>query len=624
MRAQSMTSARRNLVLVMAAVAALPCACSRSPVAAPPFEVVRTSPRLESGATPVLLNDALTIYFSAPIHPLSVTTDSVTLVDEAGHLVPGTLAVGSNWVTFQPIPPLSPTLDDGSFRPGAAYRLLLAGSPRPDAIRAADDRRLSSTRALPVRIARRDEAPPGLPAPLRPPGVDLPFLLRAPDAQFLQIPANAPRLQLHFTQPVLPPSAVPAAVDVMLLSELCPLVPRSVRVLTSRLDEFPGSTIEVDLGPRPRRADGSGEVVLGAGDVISITVRQGPQALLDLSGAAVLPGQQFWGVVAGDDLALIEWPQGGEVFEADGGMVPGFEVHQGAIRPRVRVEAGDGSLGVFRPRADLVLRPGVPFDRGDGTVVVSRGNEFPFQAIDIPADVHVVLDAGPGAIVLRSLADVRIRGRLSVRAPSAPLPAAPGQLVPVRDLIANTPASIVAAGNVLVDGPILAAAAAIPEHTPLLLASAGAIELAAPVPFHTLLAFEDAGLGGAEHTGVRGPRGQALLVPALFTYGVPDGADFAVRGVSPWRQLPADRDGGVIQLRGPAADLQVAWQVAPPDAVRSDRPDLAVGRVGRWNVAADRAVLGAAASSFLRFELSARAVSGRPLPRLDGLRLVSR
>jgi len=110
----------------------------------------------------------------------------------------------------------------------------------------------------------------------------------------------------------------------------------------------------------------------------------------------------------------------------------------------------------------------------------------------------------------------------------------------------------------------------------------------------------------------------------VFTYGVPVGADFPVRGVSPWRQLPGDRDGAVVHLRGAAADLQVSWQVAPPDAVRGDRPDLAVGRVGRWNVAADRSVLGAAASSFLRFELSARIISGRPLPRLDSLRLVSR
>jgi hypothetical protein len=213
---------------------------------------------------------------------------------------------------------------------------------------------------------------------------------------------------------------------------------------------------------------------------------------------------------------------------------------------------------------------------------------------------------------------------LSVRAPSAPLPAAPGQLLPVRDLIANTPASIVAAGDVHVLGPITAESAAIPEHTPLLVASAGSIELAATVPFHTLLAFEDAGHGGSERTGVRGPRGQALLVPAVFTYGVPVGADFPVRGVSPWHQLPGDRDGGVLQLRGAATELQVAWQVAPPDAVRGDRPDLAVGRVGRWNVATDRSVLAAAANSFVRFELSARATSGRPLPQLDGLRLVGR
>jgi hypothetical protein len=608
----------------MVAAAVLAASCSRSAIVPPPFEVERSSPRLDANAPPVLLNDALTVYFSAPVQPLSITSDSVTLVDEAGHLVPGSLDIGSNWVTFLPIAPLTPTLDDGSFRPGASYQLLLAGSPRPDAIRSADGRRLLTTRALPVRIAGRDEAPPGLPAPLRPPptGADLPFLLAATDPQFLQIPADSPRLQLHFTLPVLPQSAVPAAFDVLLLSELAPLVPRSVRVLTSRLDRFPGSTVEVDLGVRPRRADDRGTVALRVGDAVSITVKQGPQALRDLSGASVLPApHQFWGVVAGEDVALVEWPHADDGFEVDDGLVPGFEARRGSIRPRVREEAGDGSLGVFQPRADVVLRPGVPFDRGDGTVVVSTGNEFRFQAIDIPPGVQVILDAGPGAIRLRSLAAVRIRGSLVVRAPGVPLPVLPGQLLPVRELIENVPACIVAAGDIHVLGSVRAEAPALAEHTSLLLASAGAIELDAQLPFHTLLAFEDGG-GDATNSGIRGARGQALVVPTTFTYGVPAGAEFEVRGHLPWRQLPADHDGGVLQLRGASAGLQVAWQFAPPDAVRRDRPDLAVGRVGRWSPATDRTPIGVPASSFVRFEL--RATVGRQLPQLERLRLVAR
>ena len=147
------------------------------------------------------------------------------------------------------------------------------------------------------------------------------------------------------------------------------------------------------------------------------------------------------------------------------------------------------------------------------------------------------------------------------------------------------------------------------------------IELDAQLPFHTLLAFED-GVGEAANSSIRGARGQALVVPTTFTYGVPAGAEFEVRGHLPWRQLPADHDGGVLQLHGASAGLQVAWQFAPPDAVRRDRPDLAVGRVGRWSPATDRTLIGVPASSFVRFEL--RATVGRHLPQLERLRLVAR
>ena len=46
-----------------------------------------------------------------------------------------------------------------------------------------------------------------------------------------------------------------------------------------------------------------------------------------------------------------------------------------------------------RPQADITLRPGVPFDRGDGVLVQSVGADFPFLAIDIPAGVRVRVES---------------------------------------------------------------------------------------------------------------------------------------------------------------------------------------------------------------------------------------
>ena len=106
--------------------------CWQSGSEAAPLVVTRTSPALGDPAQPVLLNDALTVYFSEDLRHLSVTPDSVTVLDEQGHQVPGRLLARENWISFVPTPPMSANLDDGSFRPGARYRLQLAGHPRPE------------------------------------------------------------------------------------------------------------------------------------------------------------------------------------------------------------------------------------------------------------------------------------------------------------------------------------------------------------------------------------------------------------------------------------------------------------------------------------------------------------
>ena len=141
--------------------------------------------------------------------------------------------------------------------------MFVAGYPRHDAVRASDGRRLAAAVAFPVRVAGIDYRPVGLPAPLRPPMSELPFVLPPQYPPLQPVPANAPRLRLRFTLPVLPTTATADAFEVLLMrSPIETLMPRSVRVVPSRLpDDFPGSTVEIDLGGLMRQ-DGSGPVAL--------------------------------------------------------------------------------------------------------------------------------------------------------------------------------------------------------------------------------------------------------------------------------------------------------------------------------------------------------------------------
>ena len=594
-------------------------ACWQTEARPEPLTVDRTSPALGEGAAPVLLNDSLTIYFSEDISPMSVTSDSVVLLDDDGHRVAGHLQADGNWLVFRPDPPLSPELDDGTFRPGAHYRLVVSGYPRPDAVRTRDGRWLDRPAVFDVRVAELDQAPAGLPSVLRPPPTELPFLLRSTDLP-LQVAADAPRLRLHFTQPLLPTSVRAEAFAIQLLGEPpVALTPRSVRVVTSPFDDEPGSTVEIDLGALPKRGDGRRRR-LQDGDWISVEVR-GDRGLTDYAGQTPLPSTaQWWSVVPGRSLPLCEWPAGERAYPGKDGLLPGFEMRGLSIRPRVRVEAGNGSLGVFRPRRDVTLRPGQPFDRGDGQTVISDGSEFPFLAVDIPEGVRVTVDAQGGPVRLLACGGMRIGGDLRLIAPTASLPAGRFVTQPVRALAAAAPVALLAAGDIEVRGNIVTDTRVSESDTVLMVATCGRLALRGALPFQTVLVVEESpeGVGG----GIDGPRGQSLAYPASFTYGVAAGADFAVRAVLPWRQLPPHRDRGAVRIVEPSGELTMSWQATPADAMRADRPDLTAARMGRWQTTRDGEVLGVGAGAFVRFELQAAIRSGEAMPRLRELRLV--
>lgn len=613
-----MRTARRILLLTLTAAAA--AACWRSPPRARPFEVVRTSPALGSTDAPLLLNDSVTVYFSEPVQPLSVTEDSVTLVDDAGRRVPGSLRVGANWVTFEPEPPLAADLGDGSFRPGATYRLFVAGSPRPDALRATDGRLLAAPSTWQIRIAAEDQRPPGLVSLLRPLAVEMPFLLRTPDAP-QRVPVDVPRLLLHFTLPLLPTAVSPEAVTIRLLRNLAVLQPRGLRVVTSRLDQFPGSTLEIDLGSQPQMAKG-GNVALCDGDYLSVELTQGPSALTDYSGSPVLPGMaQWWSVVEGGSLCLAEWPSGETGYLGDDPLLPAFEVRGGLIRPRVRVEAGDGSLGVFRPQRDTRLCPGEAFDRGDGALVRSRGADFPFLAIDIAAGVTVTIDATKGPVRLLACGSVRIDGTVELIDDPVPLRVRRFE-AEATELLAEATIAVLAAGDVYLTGVVRSHPRAPTEASPLSVLCAGQMHLNGELPFHTLLAIESPPAG---NSAILGARGQAILAPpVVFTFGVAQGADIWVRGSTPWRQLPPDRDGGRVQLVDVQPGLAVAWQGAPVDPVAAGEPDRRVARHSQPQPVLDRDVIVTGSGTFVRFALAARVQDGAHVPTARELKLLDR
>lgn len=214
-------------------------ACWRSSPQSPPFVVARTSPALGPEDAPLLLNDSVTIYFTDAVQPLSVTEDWVILVDDAGRRVPGSLRVGANWVTFEPEPPLAADLGDGSFRPGSTYRLFVAGSPAPGCGSGRDGRRLAAPSTWQIRIADAGQRPAGFVSLLRPPAAEVPFQLLSTPYGAQLLPVDAPRLRLHFTLPLLPTAVTPDAVTIRLLRNLAVLRPRGLRVVTSRLDQFP-------------------------------------------------------------------------------------------------------------------------------------------------------------------------------------------------------------------------------------------------------------------------------------------------------------------------------------------------------------------------------------------------
>lgn len=625
------------LPAVAAALAALPAAgCWRStPPAAPVFTIHRVSPELGEGAAPLLLNDAITVYFSAPVDPMTVTGDSVAVLDAAGHRVPGRLGVEGSWVTFEPVPPVQPSLDDGSLQPDATYRFVVAGFPRSDGVRAADGRHLTAGITVPFRTAGRDVAHLGLPAPLQPVYSRLlPFALRDAEAAAIPpaIPADDPRLRLQFTLPILPTSVSSEAVEVWLLRnngfgavprrEHHRVVPRAVRVvhLPAAAGGYPGSMLEVDLGSTVRTLPGGELVALQPEDFVGVRLATGPAALQDYFGRPhqVPPDQvRYWSVVAGSAVAVARWPAlaADERIWSDADLAtPGFEITEaGTLRPLVRTEAGDGSLGVFRPRRATILAADRPFDRGDGTLVRGTGGLFAFRAIDVPAGVTVRIEARGRPVRLLAQGRIRIAGVLEIDGTAQVPDLRP--LADVSTVMDSAAVSLLGAGGIRIEGAVRAIGGE--GGASLALITAGALELDGPIPLDSILATERRGSD-------LGAVARCTPVRVRLTPGLPDGAERTATGYTSFVALPPSGAGGIVRIDPPDTDVRVAWQAVAADPVDRERPDADPGRRTPPRDVEDGQRIDAPIGSFVRMRCTARVRGGEPLPRLESIRLLDR
>jgi hypothetical protein len=594
-----------------------------------PFEVLRTSPPLGAHER-ILLNQEITVYFSGLVDPMAVSPDTVAVVDARGERVPGDLQPGSRSVTFVPRAPLQPDLLDGSLRPDTDYRLEIAGYPR-HAMRSLDGRILFSSFAQKFRTVPFDTRPLGLPSPLLPVVTSLPFLLTVSDA-IQPLASDQPRLQLHFTRPILPTSLNPEAFVIELMPrqpKLVRILPRQVRLLPTMtlFDEHPGCTVEIDLGHNVQVSDDGSFCQLEPGDVIGVTLAEGANALTDYGGQTVpMPRAfppQMWRVIPGGTLPLWEWPVDKEPgFAADPQLRPGFEVlRDGSVRPRVRVEAGNGSLGVFRPRVNTVLVPGVPFDRGDGTMVVSNGNQFPFLCIDVPAGIKVEVQArGPQPVQLLAVGGVRIAGTLVVGSSGVQLRRSPNVRMSASAIIDVVPVCVLAAGDIRITGSIERVVQAPTGSTSLALLTAGRIDGSGhEIPADTLFGLEPL-LGGSDE-----PRitriAQGEVIPVQLTVGLAPGTVLEVESATPWRAMPMDRDGAMVEVIDRDPGLRVLLQSVPPDPAQPGPPERRATPLPAPREVGDQDVVPFPHGAYVRFLLRAQVRAGEPLPTLRRIRL---
>jgi hypothetical protein len=612
------------------------------------MEVVRVVPNGGEDSAPLFLNHHVTVTFSLPLDPLSINADTVRILDADGLGVPGRLRIAAKSVTFEPNPPLTPSLDDGSFRPDAAYRLEVAGFPRANAVRAADGHVLEQTVVRAFRTVPRDATGLGYPSPLLPVmRGDETFRLRR--ELLPRVAADLGRLRVHFTLPPLPSTVTLQAFEVALVERRqpasrvsdagqdgrtaagdrdqaardaalrVPVLPlRAVRVLSSPepIDPFPGCTVELELADKG--------VLRGDGELLFLRLSDDPRHVVrDYLGRPPAEPPVPWVLVPVDPgmrtRLLDERFRDPAVLPRNADGRPGFVVdaERGRAVPQVRRAAGSGTLGAFRPQRSMVLRPGEPFDRGDGVLVRSDGDVFEFTSIHVPAGVTVTVAAGERVGVrLLACGGVAIAGELHVDAPPGDGYRAGERVLAEAMLLANRGLAVIAGGDLAVSGRIRQLRAAGPLDAALVLACGGEMSLEGAIPLRTVLALEPG-------RRARGVATDPIQVEVALAAGAVPGASVPVESWTRWYRLPADRSSSVDCIAlGLHPGVQVAVQIAPQDPLRADRPYQSADVLQQPQLLPLASPLLVPAGGFVRFLLRTNVRDGTELPSLAGIAVV--
>lgn len=618
---------RSRFLLMMLLVAS----CSRTNAKPEEFAVVRDSLSsqggVEAGPTrSVFLNEEIRIGFDGPVDPLSVTPDTVRVRDLGdGQLVRGRLSVSVRALTFAPLPPCSPNCDDGSFKPGRSYRIEVVGFPSTNGVRSNTGRllRRSFTREFTTVLASRE------PSPFLPVGVGDPRCERFELTFFEPVAAEVGTLRLHFNVPPHPATVTAAAFHLQRLNSGVEAVEiRAARVLPpsdqvagngefGRVSpSFPGCIVELQVAGR-----------LVPGRDLYLGLEHGSTGLRDYAGRPVLDfagDRERLPIVAvpvqpGDRLRVFEvgFRERMEFVTANPNAL-GFVAGDGTARPSCRNEAGSGRLGVLRPTRDLVIAAGVPFDRGDGTLVTCDSPSFEFHAIDIPVGVTVVLRASRPT-QLRARDSIRIAGSLVLdRTPLGTRACMDGEPMSAQELVEGSGVALIAGGDVTVSGSVVRdAGPGDRTGAPFAVLCGGRARLFGRIPAGCVLAPENLVLEGAAAL--------AKIVRAPLTRAAPPGAATVAEAWTPWLPLPRGRTrADEVRIEGLVGKLAVAVQLAPPNPLDASRPVEDESCMTQPLPLPLTVPLEWTPGSHVRFLLRAELAPGQPLPEIAGIAFLSR
>lgn len=594
-------------------------ACAdRRPAAPAEFAVARVRPA-EGGD--VFVNQRLTVYFNEPVDALSVTPDTVRVLDRDGHPVKlDRLEVGSQVVTVHPRTPLTASLDDGSFAPGGRYLLEVVGYPHVNAVRSRTGRILARGIHVPLAVVPI-AGTPEYPRPLLPVGMgNEPFTLDP--TRRLEVQVDSAVLRLHFTLPPYPPSVRPETFTVQrfagTLHEVDEVDVVAARVVRDATDPYPGCSVELEL-----RADPP----LSLRDHLAMSLTVGEHGIVDYAGRSASLLEEMGGPIrhvhvrAGSQVEVVRLLAGESPRLQDVALgSPGFEIRDGRIVPRVRAAAGSGVHGVFAPTTSVRLGPSEALALAGGRVVWADAT-LELAGLEVPAGVRLTIGGFPGPVRILVTGSVRIAGEVVLETARSPVAdfegPSLGSVMLLRDdsLAGLAGCVIVAAGEIAVTGRIEHVGGQERMGPPLALVAGGRLLMAGTVPPGTICACEGELSGDLQ---------SARLGSVRMRPGYSGLSQVVAEAHTAWVRVPSWAQGPIVaRLQGADVGIEVFWQLGPPDSLDPGHVDR---RADLWSQPrpVNEELVGAA-GQFVRFLLRAHVMPhSRRLPGLDGIVLTTR